>query len=110
MINGNLMDYLDIPREQKALAALTPHPPNRRRNGKIQHQLDLGYLDPALLGDNATALAQLNTWQQQGLLHHDTDGTIRLNTSGRYWASAIGGALIAALTKEAPPPVGEGLG
>lgn len=98
MTSGDLMTYLDTPRDQKALAVLVPYGPNRRRNGKIQHQLDLGYLDPALLGDNAAALAQLDTWQQQGLLHHDADGIVRLNTSGRYWASAIGGALIAALS------------
>lgn len=98
MINGNLMDYLDTPREQKALASLVPHPPNRRRNSTIQHQLDLGYLDPALLGDNTAAHAHLDEWQQQNLLYREPDGTIRLHTSGRYWASAIGGALIADLS------------
>ena len=48
------------------------------------------------------AHAHLTAWQQRGLLTRENDGTIRLNTSGRYWASAIGRELIQSL---APPPL-----
>ncbi|MBE2895788.1 heme anaerobic degradation radical SAM methyltransferase ChuW/HutW [Pasteurellaceae bacterium HPA106] len=87
-VQSDLTAYLNSPVERAPLSYLSRHGVHKNLLGKVQHSLELGYLDARLFADNPPAQALLATWQQQGLLTRDGD-QITLNTSGRYWSPTL---------------------
>ena len=77
---------------------MSRHSDNKYLLGRLQHDIELGYIDSRLFAPHPRAAALLAQWAGLGLMGTpDSDGLIRLNTSGRYWSPTLTRRLMLAL-------------
>ena len=69
---------------------MSGHSPNKALLSKVQHDIETGRLNPLLFDGNKAAQKLIAQWQEMQLFKEpDSDGLIRLNTSGRYWSPTL---------------------
>ena len=69
---------------------MSGHSPNKALLSKVQHDIETGRLNPSLFDGNKAAQKLIAQWQEMQLFKEpDSDGLIRLNTSGRYWSPTL---------------------
>ena len=84
-VQSDLDSYLATPEGEKNIAYMSRHSDNKYLLGRLQHDIELGYIDSRLFAPHPRAAALLAQWAGLGLMGTpDSDGLIRLNTSGRY--------------------------
>ena len=89
-VQGDLESYLATPKGEKNIAFMSGHSPNKALLSKVQHDIETGRLNPSLFDGNKTAQKLIAQWQEMQLFKEpDSDGIIRLNTSGRYWSPTL---------------------
>ncbi|WP_296117035.1 heme anaerobic degradation radical SAM methyltransferase ChuW/HutW [uncultured Neisseria sp.] len=89
-VQGDLESYLATPKGEKNIAFMSGHSPNKALLSKVQHDIETGRLNPSLFDDNKAAQKLIAQWQEMQLFKEpDSDGLIRLNTSGRYWSPTL---------------------
>lgn len=89
-VQGDLESYLATPKGEKNIAFMSGHSPNKALLSKVQHDIETGRLNPLLFDDNKAAQKLIAQWQKMQLFKEpDSDGLIRLNTSGRYWSPTL---------------------
>ena len=89
-VQGDLESYLATPKGEKNIAFMSGHSPNKALLSKVQHDIETGRLNPLLFDGNKTAQKLIAQWQEMQLFKEpDSDGLIRLNTSGRYWSPTL---------------------
>ena len=89
-VQGDLESYLATPKGEKNIAFMSGHSPNKALLSKVQHDIETGRLNPLLFDGNKTAQKLIAQWQEMQLFKEpDSDGIIRLNTSGRYWSPTL---------------------
>ena len=89
-VQGDLESYLATPKGEKNIAFMSGHSPNKALLSKVQHDIETGRLNPSLFDGNKAAQKLIAQWQEMQLFKEpDSDGIIRLNTSGRYWSPTL---------------------
>ncbi|HFC8523194.1 TPA: heme anaerobic degradation radical SAM methyltransferase ChuW/HutW [Neisseria subflava] len=89
-VQGDLESYLATPKGGKNIAFMSGHSPNKALLSKVQHDIETGRLNPLLFDGNKAAQKLIAQWQEMQLFKEpDSDGLIRLNTSGRYWSPTL---------------------
>ena len=89
-VQGDLESYLATPKGEKNIAFMSSHSPNKALLSKVQHDIETGRLNPLLFDGNKAAQKLIAQWQEMQLFKEpDSDGIIRLNTSGRYWSPTL---------------------
>lgn len=89
-VQGDLESYLTTPKGEKNIAFMSGHSPNKALLSKVQHNIETGRLNPLLFDGNKAAQKLIAQWQEMQLFKEpDSDGLIRLNTSGRYWSPTL---------------------
>ena len=89
-VQGDLESYLATPKGEKNIAFMSGHSPNKALLSKVQHDIETGRLNPSLFDGNNAAQKLIAQWQEMQLFKEpDSDGLIRLNTSGRYWSPTL---------------------
>ena len=89
-VQGDLESYLATPKGEKNIAFMSGHSPNKAFLSKVQHDIETGRLNPSLFDGNKAAQKLIAQWQEMQLFKEpDSDGLIRLNTSGRYWSPTL---------------------
>ncbi|MGN6883435.1 heme anaerobic degradation radical SAM methyltransferase ChuW/HutW [Neisseria sp. P0019.S003] len=89
-VQGDLESYLATPKGEKNIAFMSGHSPNKALLSKVQHDIETGRLNPSLFDGNKAAQKLIAQWQEIQLFKEpDSDGIIRLNTSGRYWSPTL---------------------
>lgn len=89
-VQGDLESYLATPKGEKNIAFMSGHSPNKALLSKVQHDIEIGRLNPSLFDGNKAAQKLIAQWQEMQLFKEpDSDGLIRLNTSGRYWSPTL---------------------
>ncbi|HFC8466383.1 TPA: heme anaerobic degradation radical SAM methyltransferase ChuW/HutW [Neisseria subflava] len=89
-VQGDLESYLATPKDEKNIAFMSGHSPNKALLSKVQHDIETGRLNPLLFDGNKAAQKLIAQWQEMQLFKEpDSDGLIRLNTSGRYWSPTL---------------------
>lgn len=89
-VQGDLESYLATPKGEKNIAFMSGHSPNKALLSKVQHDIETGRLNPLLFDGNKAAQNLIAQWQEMQLFKEpDSDGLIRLNTSGRYWSPTL---------------------
>ena len=89
-VQGDLESYLTTPKGEKNIAFMSGHSPNKALLSKVQHDIETGRLNPSLFDGNKAAQKLIAQWQEMQLFKEpDSDGLIRLNTSGRYWSPTL---------------------
>ena len=89
-VQGDLESYLATPKGEKNIAFMSGHSPNKALLSKVQHDIETGRLNPLLFDGNKAAQNLIVQWQEMQLFKEpDSDGLIRLNTSGRYWSPTL---------------------
>ena len=89
-VQGDLESYLATPKGEKNIAFMSGHSPNKALLSKVQHDIETGRLNPLLFDGNKAAQKLIAQWQKMQLFKEpDSDGLIRLNTSGRYWSPTL---------------------
>ena len=89
-VQGDLESYLATPKDEKNIAFMSGHSPNKALLSKVQHDIETGRLNPLLFDGNKAAQKLIAQWQEMQLFKEpDSDGLIRLNTSGRYWPPTL---------------------
>lgn len=89
-VQGDLESYLATPKGEKNIAFMSGHSPNKALLSKVQHDIETGRLNPLLFDGNKVAQKLIAQWQEMQLFKEpDSDGLIRLNTSGRYWSPTL---------------------
>ena len=89
-VQGDLESYLATPKGEKNIAFMSGHSPNKALLSKVQHDIETGRLNPLLFDGNKAAQKLIAQWQEMQLFKEpDSDGLIRLNTSGRYWSPTL---------------------
>lgn len=89
-VQGDLESYLVTPKGEKNIAFMSGHSPNKALLSKVQHDIETGRLNPLLFDGNKAAQKLIAQWQEMQLFKEpDSDGLIRLNTSGRYWSPTL---------------------
>ena len=89
-VQGDLESYLATPKGEKNIAFMSGHSPNKALLSKVQHDIETGRLNPLLFDGNKVAQKLIAQWQEMQLFKEpDSDGIIRLNTSGRYWSPTL---------------------
>ena len=89
-VQGDLESYLATPKGEKNIAFMSGHSPNKALLSKVQHDIETGRLNPSLFDGNKAAQKLIAQWQEMQLFKDpDSDGLIRLNTSGRYWSPTL---------------------
>lgn len=89
-VQGDLESYLTTPKGEKNIAFMSGHSPNKALLSKVQHDIETGRLNPSLFDGNKAAQKLIAQWQEMQLFKEpDSDGIIRLNTSGRYWSPTL---------------------
>ena len=89
-VQGDLESYLATPKGEKNIAFMSGHSPNKALLSKVQHDIETGRLNPSLFDGNKAAQKLIAQWQEMQLFKKpDSDGIIRLNTSGRYWSPTL---------------------
>ena len=89
-VQGDLESYLATPKGEKNIAFMSGHSPNKALLSKVQHDIETGRLNPLLFDGNNAAQKLIAQWQEMQLFKEpDSDGLIRLNTSGRYWSPTL---------------------
>ena len=89
-VQGDLESYLATPKGEKNIAFMSGHSPNKALLSKVQHDIETGRLNPSLFDCNNAAQKLIAQWQEMQLFKEpDSDGLIRLNTSGRYWSPTL---------------------
>lgn len=89
-VQGDLESYLATPKDGKNIAFMSGHSPNKALLSKVQHDIETGRLNPLLFDGNKAAQKLIAQWQEMQLFKEpDSDGLIRLNTSGRYWSPTL---------------------
>lgn len=89
-VQGDLESYLATPKGEKNIAFMSSHSPNKALLSKVQHDIETGRLNPLLFDGNKAAQKLIAQWQEMQLFKEpDSDGLIRLNTSGRYWSPTL---------------------
>ena len=89
-VQGDLESYLSTPKGEKNIAFMSGHSPNKALLSKVQHDIETGRLNPLLFDGNKAAQKLIAQWQEMQLFKEpDSDGIIRLNTSGRYWSPTL---------------------
>ena len=89
-VQGDLESYLATPKGEKNIAFMSGHSPNKALLSKVQHDIETGRLNPLLFDGNKAAQKLIAQWQEMQLFKEpDSDGMIRLNTSGRYWSPTL---------------------
>ena len=89
-VQGDLESYLATPKGEKNIAFMSGHSPNKALLSKVQHDIETGRLNPSLFDGNKAAQKLIAQWQEMQLFKEpDSDGLIRLNTSGRYWSPTL---------------------
>lgn len=89
-VQGDLESYLATPKGEKNIAFMSGHSPNKALLSKVQHDIETGRLNPLLFDGNKAAQRLIAQWQEMQLFKEpDSDGIIRLNTSGRYWSPTL---------------------
>ena len=89
-VQGDLESYLATPKGEKNIAFMSGHSPNKALLSKVQHDIETGRLNPLLFDGNKAAQKLIAQWQEMQLFKEpDSDGIIRLNTSGRYWSPTL---------------------
>ena len=89
-VQGDLESYLATPKDEKNIAFMSGHSPNKALLSKVQHDIETGRLNPLLFDGNKAAQKLIAQWQEMQLFKEpDSDGIIRLNTSGRYWSPTL---------------------
>lgn len=89
-VQGDLESYLATPKGEKNIAFMSGHSPNKALFSKVQHDIETGRLNPLLFDGNKAAQKLIAQWQEMQLFKEpDSDGLIRLNTSGRYWSPTL---------------------
>ena len=97
-VQSDLDSYLATPEGEKNIAYMSRHSDNKYLLGRLQHDIELGYIDSRLFAPHPRAAALLAQWAGLGLMGTpDSDGLIRLNTSGRYWSPTLTRRLMLAL-------------
>jgi len=97
-VQSDLESYLATPEGEKNIAYMSRHSDNKYLLGRLQHDIELGYIDSRLFAPHPRAAALLAQWAGLGLMGTpDSDGFIRLNTSGRYWSPTLTRRLMLAL-------------
>ena len=97
-VQSDLDSYLATPEGEKNIAYMSRHSDNKYLLGRLQHDIELGYIDSRLFAPPPRAAALLAQWAGLGLMGTpDSDGLIRLNTSGRYWSPTLTRRLMLAL-------------
>ena len=97
-VQTDLDSYLATPEGEKNIAYMSRHSDNKYLLGRLQHDIELGYIDSRLFAPHPRAAALLAQWAGLGLMGTpDSDGLIRLNTSGRYWSPTLTRRLMLAL-------------
>ena len=89
-VQGDLESYLATPKGEKNIAFMSGHSPNKALLSKVKHDIETGRLNPLLFDGNKAAQKLIAQWQEMQLFKEpDSDGLIRLNTSGRYWSPTL---------------------
>lgn len=89
-VQGDLESYLATPKGEKNIAFMSGHSLNKALLSKVQHDIETGRLNPLLFDGNKAAQKLIAQWQEMQLFKEpDSDGIIRLNTSGRYWSPTL---------------------
>ena len=89
-VQGDLESYLATPKGEKNIAFMSGHSPNKALLSKVQHDIETGRLNPSLFDGNKAAQKLIAQWQEMQLFKEpDSEGLIRLNTSGRYWSPTL---------------------
>ena len=89
-VQGDLESYLATPKGEKNITFMSGHSPNKALLSKVQHDIETGRLNPLLFDGNKAAQKLIAQWQEMQLFKEpDSDGLIRLNTSGRYWSPTL---------------------
>ena len=89
-VQGDLESYLATPKGEKNIAFMSGHSLNKALLSKVQHDIETGRLNPSLFDGNKAAQKLIAQWQEMQLFKEpDSDGLIRLNTSGRYWSPTL---------------------
>ena len=89
-VQGDLESYIATPKGEKNIAFMSGHSPNKALLSKVQHDIETGRLNPLLFDGNKAAQKLIAQWQEMQLFKEpDSDGIIRLNTSGRYWSPTL---------------------
>ena len=89
-VQGDLESYIATPKGEKNIAFMSGHSPNKALLSKVQHDIETGRLNPLLFDGNKAAQKLIAQWQKMQLFKEpDSDGLIRLNTSGRYWSPTL---------------------
>ena len=89
-VQGDLESYLATPKGEKNIAFMSGHSPNKALLSKVQHDIETGRLNPLLFDGNKAAQKLIAQWQEMQLFKEpNSDGIIRLNTSGRYWSPTL---------------------
>ena len=89
-VQGDLESYLATPKGEKNIAFMSGHSPNKALLSEVQHDIETGRLNPLLFDGNKAAQKLIAQWQEMQLFKEpDSDGLIRLNTSGRYWSPTL---------------------
>ena len=89
-VQGDLESYLATPKGEKNIAFMSGHSPNKALLSKVQHDIETGRLNPSLFDGNKAAQKLIAQWQEMQLFKEpDSDGLIRLNSSGRYWSPTL---------------------
>ena len=89
-VQGDLESYIATPKGEKNIAFMSGHSPNKALLSKVQHDIETGRLNPLLFDGNKAAQKLIAQWQEMQLFKEpDSDGLIRLNTSGRYWSPTL---------------------
>ena len=68
---------------------MSGHSPNKALLSKVQHDIETGRLNPLLFDGNKAAKADCPMAGNAAFKEPDSDGIIRLNTSGRYWSPTL---------------------
>ena len=91
MVQGDLESYLNTPAGEKNIAFMSGHGIHKPLLGLVQHDIELGRLNTHLFDDYPQAQKLIAQWRQMQLLEpeSDSDGIVRLNTSGRYWSPTL---------------------
>ncbi|MGF6148473.1 Oxygen-independent coproporphyrinogen-III oxidase [Kingella potus] len=97
-VQSDLDNYLATPEGEKNIAYMSRHSENKYLLGRLQHDIELGFIDSRLFAPHPRAAALLTQWAELGLTAPpDSDGLIRLHTSGRYWSPTLIRKLMLAL-------------
>ncbi|XXQ68591.1 heme anaerobic degradation radical SAM methyltransferase ChuW/HutW [Neisseriaceae bacterium B1] len=101
-VQENLKSYLSGSLNRKNLSYFSKHSEYKETLGKLQHAIELGYLDTNWFSANKEACKLLQDWQAKSLLTIGTDGIAQLYTSGRYWSPTLTRKLMFALSSHQP--------